>query len=196
MVSPSKAKKRQAPVFHELAADLLERIALLLAPRDRCVPLSRTTGRQGVLRRRCRRSTATSLPPLLPCRCRCSPRPPFLLPNFFQARALNATVLSNRRYKLNLVCRAWREGLVAARAVWECVAIDPRKKASTNRSVFLDGLADWECLSNLRLCTRNKHGPSAAQALAALDRPPPACYALCFPQALQQAPAHRCPNPC
>lgn len=37
MVSPSKAKKRQAPVFHELAADLLERIALLLAPRDRCV---------------------------------------------------------------------------------------------------------------------------------------------------------------
>lgn len=103
-----------------------------------------------MLRRRCRRR----LPPLLcRCRCRCSPRPPFLLPNFCQARALNASVLSNRRYKLNLVCRAWREGLVAARAVWECVAIDPRKKASTNRSVFLDGLADWECLSNLRLCT-------------------------------------------
>ncbi|PRW51167.1 leucine rich repeat [Chlorella sorokiniana] len=73
MGSPSKAKKKPAPVFHELSADLLERIALLLNPRD--------------------------------------------------------------RYKLNLVCRAWREGLVAARAVWECVAIDPRKKASTNRRV-------------------------------------------------------------
>lgn len=36
MGSPSKAKKRAEPVFHELSGDLLERIALLLAPRDRC----------------------------------------------------------------------------------------------------------------------------------------------------------------
>ena len=116
MGSPSKAKKRAEPVFTELSADLLERIALLLPPRDRCEAVNRP--------RACGHSVLGSRPPPpLPLRCHhaCalpSPRP--VCPN---------------SYKLNLVCRAWREGLVAARAVWECVAIDPRKKASTNRWV-------------------------------------------------------------
>lgn len=39
------------------------------------------------------------------------------------------------RFKLNLVCRGWREALEDAPQVWEAVVIDPRKKASTSRRV-------------------------------------------------------------
>lgn len=62
------------------------------------------------------------------------PPPPPPLPTAITLSIANSCSLPGS-YKLNLVCRAWREGLVAARAVWECVAIDPRKKASTNRWV-------------------------------------------------------------
>ena len=39
------------------------------------------------------------------------------------------------RFKLNLVCRAWRAGLAGARQVWEELTVDPRKKACTSRWV-------------------------------------------------------------
>ncbi|KAL4432162.1 hypothetical protein ABPG77_005924 [Micractinium sp. CCAP 211/92] len=39
------------------------------------------------------------------------------------------------RFKLNLVCRGWRQALEDAPQVWEAVTIDPRKKASTSRRV-------------------------------------------------------------
>lgn len=40
-----------------------------------------------------------------------------------------------RRFKLNLVCHAWREGLSDAPEVWAAITVDPRKKASTSRCV-------------------------------------------------------------
>ncbi|KAL4421410.1 hypothetical protein ABPG75_010701 [Micractinium tetrahymenae] len=39
------------------------------------------------------------------------------------------------RFKLNLVCRGWRDALEDAPQVWDAVTIDPRKKASTSRRV-------------------------------------------------------------
>ncbi|EFN56516.1 hypothetical protein CHLNCDRAFT_144122 [Chlorella variabilis] len=47
-----------------------------------------------------------------------------------------ASLLSQRdRFKLNLVCAGWRDGLANAGAAWAEVTVDPRRKASTSRRI-------------------------------------------------------------
>ncbi|PSC73680.1 adenylate cyclase [Micractinium conductrix] len=76
------------------------------------------------------------------------------------------------RFKLNLVCRSWRQGLEDAPQVWEAVTVDPRRKASTSRRVrFVKHLPTGEALAawfgrygRHTRCLHLRHLDAASQA--------------------------------